>query len=520
MKLKIIRLLIFLLMFFVIINVSIQTYDLEPTIGEYGSINDKQVRINPTRYLNLENELIYPTSFDPDSFHNIPKGYFEREVDSIHPVNAAYYALYNYEKWKDSDYSEDLYKDEFLSASNAIRHHLEYSNIDNEYEVAVLLYDFDWDYAGELIKSPWVSGMAQGMAISVLLREYDITKDEIILRDIKALVNSLTKNSIYFNDLVTVSENGYWIEEYPPLKNDYKETRSSVLNGGLLGAYGLIEYYEYTKNPEVYDVVEKIKNKIIIDISKYDFDGNEPTYGLLNYSELKDKLHVINIESDVTPIHNTELPVYEMSITTNNSDPDHKVSEEILRVMRTTGGSKNYEFEEFYKGNEINFLLSSDSSYKDNKALYVVNLYLKDSDGRIVGNTRADENKFYGIHWSAPEQTNGYYVRRFYPGQDPYKGVNETGHFKIVLEEDVKPDKDLFLEVEYIKLTENPINIYMYNQGRFNLGYLKDKVDETIHREKYYIPRTKDFSAYSFYMGWGNVETIEGSIPVKKINEL
>lgn len=155
------------------------------------AISTKVKAVNYTKPINndqLLSEFEYPVFFEPGSFHKIPLGYFSNELDSIHPVNTAYYALYNFEEWRKRGYSENIYKEEFRSAAKAIRDHLKYFYNNDGDEIAILFYDFDWDYAGELIQAPWVSGMAQGMAISILLREYSITQDKKYFETLKLLL--------------------------------------------------------------------------------------------------------------------------------------------------------------------------------------------------------------------------------------------------------------------------------------------------------------------------------------------
>ena len=456
--------------------------------------------------LNLqENEFKYPVYFDPDSFHNIPVGYYNQTLESIHPVNTAYYALYNYESWKNSEYKDDFFKAEFLSAAKALRENISFEYSQNGKPIGLLFYDFDWNYAGELISAPWVSGMAQGMAISVLVREYDINPDPNVKYCLEAIVNSLIKESKYYEDLTSKKSDTFWVEEYPEFNLvNGKIIESSVLNGGLLGAFGIVEYYSQSKDKEIANVINQIKNYLTSNLIKYQFDNNEPTYGLLDYTDLVNKDHTISFENAVSSIE-SGIPIYEVKLSAFNSSFN-----EDIRVMRTTGGSKNYEFEEFTKGNVFNFLLSSDGKFTDEEVLKVISVQLKDSMGNTVGETLASDNKFFGNYWSDPYFYEGQAVRDFYPGNDPYKGAKETGHFQVVLNKDISQSENMYLCISYIKLTESPVNVYMYNQGRFNLGYLLDGSSESINASKLYIPRTIDFQNYSFYYGWEPVETIDG----------
>jgi hypothetical protein len=457
-----------------------------------------------------DSTFIYPVFFESPIFHTISKGYFDQHIEVFHPVNASYYALYSYDAWKNSGFTNEIFKEEFLSASKAILENLHFTKNTNGDEIAVLLYNFDWDYAGEKIQAPWVSGMAQGMAISVLLREYNISNTPETLRGLNAIVNSLITESKYLNDLVKKGENLFWIEEYPGLISKGLEQKSSVLNGGLLASVGLLEYSEYFTDENMEYYVKMTEDYLVNYLSKYNFDGNEPSYGLLDYRMLPSKKHFINFENTESNSDIKSLPIYEVSI--NLIDKDFNDDYKQLRVMRTTGGSKAYEFESFIKNTEFNFLLSSDGGEYVDENFEIVNIKLKDSSGNIVGVTKASDNYFYGVHWSDPYVKEGNVVRSYYPGKDPYQGANETGHFKVVLDESLKDTDNLYVEIEYIMDTNAPVNLYMYNQGRFNLGFFdeQERNSSNVEKKKFYLPRANDFSSYSFYHGWSNVETIDG----------
>jgi hypothetical protein len=96
-------------------------------------------------------------------------------------------------------------------------------------------YHFPWSYG---LKPGWRSGLAQGQAISALIRYYYETNDSSVLPLIKQLKNYMLLPTGR-GGLVDVSpEGGIWIEEFP------SDPPSFVLNGFISAAFGL---YEYTK---------------------------------------------------------------------------------------------------------------------------------------------------------------------------------------------------------------------------------------------------------------------------------
>lgn len=96
-------------------------------------------------------------------------------------------------------------------------------------------YRFDFSAAGLPMRAPWISAMAQGMGISVLVRAYDITRRQRYLRVARRALRPFT---------LRVSEGGVtsrwdglrWYEEYPGAQSQH------VLNGfqfALLGLHDL-----------------------------------------------------------------------------------------------------------------------------------------------------------------------------------------------------------------------------------------------------------------------------------------
>lgn len=87
------------------------------------------------------------------------------------------------------------------------------------------------------MKPPWISGMAQGYAVSFLLRYYELTGDQSILPRIKKIALPLLTPAKNGGTLSRTPEGGLWIEEYP------RSIQSpNVMNGFINGLIGLREY--------------------------------------------------------------------------------------------------------------------------------------------------------------------------------------------------------------------------------------------------------------------------------------
>jgi hypothetical protein len=102
-------------------------------------------------------------------------------------------------------------------------------------DMAAYEYRFPWSYG---LKPGWRSGLAQGQAISALVRYVYETGDESVKPFIRQLKNYMLLPKADGGVTVTSPEGGMWIEEFP------SEAPSFVLNGFVSATFGL---YEYTR---------------------------------------------------------------------------------------------------------------------------------------------------------------------------------------------------------------------------------------------------------------------------------
>jgi hypothetical protein len=93
-------------------------------------------------------------------------------------------------------------------------------------------YHFDTDGGGVPMVAPWISAMAQGEAISVLVRAYSTTSDARYLDAARLAVQPFTKT--YAQGGVRAEWDGFtWFEEYPG------DSPKHVLNGFQVALLGL-----------------------------------------------------------------------------------------------------------------------------------------------------------------------------------------------------------------------------------------------------------------------------------------
>ncbi len=140
------------------------------------------------------------------------------------------------------------------------------------------------------LRAPWFSGMAQGEILGVLTRTFLVTGDSLYLRAADRTFATMLRPqgesvpwTVFFDSLGC-----YWIEEYPtPIP-------SKTLNGFIFGLYGVYDYYQLTKSPEAYEVLQQSLRTIKNYIPSFRRPGKPSLYGL-RFGHFAGDYHMIHI---------------------------------------------------------------------------------------------------------------------------------------------------------------------------------------------------------------------------------
>lgn len=156
------------------------------------------------------------------------------------PCTIEQYGLEQWTKWK-KDGNEQNKLNAYAQANWLV---------DNQSLQGTWRYDFPWLYAGlgETLQPGWISALAQGQGISLLMRVYADSHDEKYLT---AARNALTvfQLPVEQGGVRRVWEDKWvWYEEYPT------QTPSFVMNGFTFSLIGLYEMYLITDDPVVYQL--------------------------------------------------------------------------------------------------------------------------------------------------------------------------------------------------------------------------------------------------------------------------
>lgn len=234
-------------------------------------------------YLNFLVKADYPGKFDTDEIPLFSSGEIPLQY---HPVVVCQYALGLFEKLNSPELKSEKNDEKFLKQAEwLVKKAVDENN--------GALWYFNFDVLRYKLKSPWISAMAQGEAISVLLRAYKITNDVRFLRTAEKALSPF-EIDIRHGGVLGKFKNVIFYEEYP------SEKFSGVLNGFIFSLFGLYDLMllnnskaEKLFNTGIAGLIELIKYYDLNYWSRYDlydYPMENPasfTYHSLHVEQLK-----------------------------------------------------------------------------------------------------------------------------------------------------------------------------------------------------------------------------------------
>ncbi len=180
----------------------------------------------------------------------IPINILSNEVELYFPITITQYALGTYDRWlADKD---DSLRSRFINIAEWL--------VSNQDRLGG--YENPWAYLRPSTVSEY-SSMAQGQAISVLVRAYLLTERDEFLESAHDAYNLMMKTvdeggcALYIDDKI-------FLEEYP------ENPRSTVLNGWIYSVFGLYDLVLVTKDQEIKTLTDKSIWTIEQTLSEYD----------------------------------------------------------------------------------------------------------------------------------------------------------------------------------------------------------------------------------------------------------
>lgn len=115
-------------------------------------------------------------------------------------------------------------------------------------------------------KSPWRSAMAQGQALSLLVRAWNLTKNNTYLQVAHMTAKSMITPIEEGGFLLIDKDGSYWLEEY------MGEFVSHVLNGFIFSMWGLYDYYLLTNDTIYGNTLKKCLDTLKHNLARYEIN--------------------------------------------------------------------------------------------------------------------------------------------------------------------------------------------------------------------------------------------------------
>ncbi|MGC5324925.1 D-glucuronyl C5-epimerase family protein [Brevibacillus sp. SYSU BS000544] len=412
--------------------------------------------------------------------------YQVRDKVYSHPVKVAIFGLTAFEKYITNKRQEDY--DRIIRSANYFVDEI----VVLPSGVGVWYYSFDFLDGETLIKAPWVSGMAQGQGISVLVRAYLLTNEKKYLETAEKALKAFYVKDQGTQNLFYDNNQDFWIEEYP------QENTTHVLNGYIYALFGIWDYYRVTQDKMALSLWQKGINSLKSNLPNYDV-GNWSAYD--QRSTKNDKHYFYFLASK----QNTELYVKDIKI-------ENSIGQSISYNMLNMNG----DLTALKPGTEErkNFFIHSDNKIPG-QTLPIQSIRIVNNQNtelaRINMNEENDRSSIaappkWSYSWGPTYQLESKIVRNYLVD---HKGV---GYFYLTIDEKnighLQDSEELFLEVEFFDATPNDqIQLIYDNKKTTNLGKFNLEGSKTWKKQLFRIPHKDDPIVKSeTYQGWGEVK--------------
>jgi len=204
---------------------------------------DFPVQINTnalSNFLNyyISSDSLFTTNLYKDNQGVVYNDYGLSIGNQYNPAYIAWYGLLSLEKYLSTN------DEDFLANFNNQLDWIVSNYRDWGDRGIVWTYDFDWQENNAFLQAPWVSAMAQGLAISILTRGYRLTGDNHLL-DIALNATRVFELDISCGGVKEVEGNCVFYEEYP----SYPLAR--ILDGFIFSLLGLHDLWLLTKDVKI-----------------------------------------------------------------------------------------------------------------------------------------------------------------------------------------------------------------------------------------------------------------------------
>ena len=208
-------------------------------------------------YMPFERKARYSAHLDENG---VPRLDYHGTIGvQYNPIAIAQYGLGNYNLYRRTG-DRDCFS-RFIRTSNWLVEGL----TPNQSGFPVWNHHFDWEYRTPL-KAPWYSGLAQGQGISLLVRAYAETRNDVYLQAAKKAFacfhETVDRGGVAFID----SDNNYWIEEYIV----HPQPPTHILNGFIWATWGLRDYALATGDSSARELFDRSIKTLAANLPAFD----------------------------------------------------------------------------------------------------------------------------------------------------------------------------------------------------------------------------------------------------------
>jgi hypothetical protein len=187
--------------------------------------------------------------------------------------NPAYVAWYGLQQLQDAELRGALHgRDRFLKQVAWLRDHA----VSRPDGAAVWQYDFDWREGDSVLRAGWISAMAQGLAMSALVRANRLEPDPALLELAVAAARPF-ELPISEGGVRSAGKGGAIFEEYPALPPP------RVLDGTLFAMLGLFDIASETSNSRLRALFSEGMDGLESELTYWDFRDKWSWYGRRSY---------------------------------------------------------------------------------------------------------------------------------------------------------------------------------------------------------------------------------------------
>jgi len=223
----------------------VKTFYSPDSAGYWNSLTKCCISKKPVQldryYLDFSSKYYYPGPF---SSENIPLYSFKGQRLVEHPIVIAQYALGVFENLYSGSFNDDNIKTKFLKVADWFAKNK--VNVCNGYGWLIKI-----KYPEYNLLEPWISGMAQGEAISVLSRAAKISGNNLY-EDISVQALSPFEYDVNDGGLINYFNSIPVYEEFPT-----RDRTMAVLNGFIFALFGLYDLFLLNKNKKAFELFDK-----------------------------------------------------------------------------------------------------------------------------------------------------------------------------------------------------------------------------------------------------------------------